>query len=247
MAEHLKFAGEHVGLELILSSRLQKVTINHCSSDLLPVVSGVPQGSILGPILFLLFVNDIPDRLSTSKLLLFADDAKCFHLIKSLDDVCLLQLDLDSLVAWSKKWKLHFNSSKCLAISFSKKQESAEQVCNSEVVHKDNLRDLGVILSRDLSWSAHYNAITSKAYKTLGLSRRCFNRNIPYFAKKNLYISLVLSQITYCSVIWRPHLIKLLESVQRRATKFIFNDFTSDYKSRLIKLRWRLTLNHKLL
>ena len=225
-----------------LSSRLQKVTINHCSSDLLPVVSGVPQGSILGPILFLLFVNDIPDCLSTSKLLLFADDAKCFHLIKSLDDVCLLQLDLDSLVAWSKKWKLHFNSSKCLAISFSKKQESAEQVyklCNSEVVHKDNLRDLGVILSRDLSWSAHYNAITSKAYKTLGLIRRCFNRNIPYFAKKNLYISLVLSQITYCSVIWRPHLIKdikLLESVQRRATKFILNDFTSDYKSRLIKL-----------
>ena len=139
--------------------------------------------------------------------------------------------------------KLHFNSSKCLAISFSKKkQESAEQVyklCNSEVVHKDNLRDLGVILSRDLSWSAHYNAITSKAYKTLGPIRRCFNRNIPYFAKKNLYISLVLSQITYCSVIWRPHLIKdikLLESIQRRATKFILNDFTSDYKSRLIKL-----------
>ena len=128
---------------------------------------------------------------------------------------------------------------KCLAISFSKKQESTEQVyklCNSEVVHKDNLRDLGVILSRDLSWSAHYNAIT---YKTLGLIRRCFNRNIPYFAKKNLYISLVLSQITYCSVIWRPHLIKdikLLESIQRRATKFILNDFTSDYKSRLIKL-----------
>ena len=221
-----------------LSSRLQKVSINHCSSDLLPVVSGVPQGSILGPILFLLFVNDIPDCLSTSKLLLFADDAKCFHLIKSLDDVCLLQLDLDSLVAWSKKWKLYFNSSKCLAISFSKKQQSAEQaykLCNSEVVHKDNLRDLGVILSRDLSWSAHYNAITSKAYKTLGLIRRCFNRNIPYFAKKNLYISLVL----YCSVIWRPYLIKdikLLESIQRRSTKFILNDFTSDYKSRLIKL-----------
>ena len=157
----------------------------------------MPQGSILGPILFLLFVNDIPDCLSTSKLLLFADDAKCFHLIKSHDDVCLLQLDLDSLVAWSKKWKLHFNSSKMFSHLLFEKQESSEQVyklCNSEVVHKDNLRDLGVILSRDLSWSAHYNAITSK---TLGLIRRCFNS----FAKKNLYISLVLSQITYCSVI----------------------------------------------
>ena len=94
-------------------------------------------------------------------------------------------------------------------------------------------KDLGVIFSSDFNWSAHYNTITTKAYKTLGLIRRTF-KTISINAKKQLYIALVKSQLLYCSQLWRPQLIKditMLERIQRRATKYILNDYNSSYKS----------------
>ena len=107
------------------------------------------------------------------------------------------------------------------------------------IVALDCLRDLGVLISDDLSWSAHYDLLCSRAYKILGLLRRVFNNVFAIAAKKRLYISLVRSQLTYCSVVWRPHLIKditTLEKIQRRASKYILSDFSSDYKSRLTSL-----------
>ena len=94
-------------------------------------------------------------------------------------------------------------------------------------------------MSSDLSWSHHIANITSKAYKILGLLRRTFSPSIDITTKKRLYISLVRSQLLYGSQIWRPlHLkdINPIESVQRRATKYILNDYISDYRSRLVKL-----------
>ena len=102
----------------------------------------------------------------------------------------------------------------------------------------DSTKDLGLILSNNLDWTDHYHSITAKAYKILGLLRRCFKTD-SIVAKKKLYISLVRSHLLYCSQIWQPYKIKdilLLERVQRRATKYILSDFTSSYKSRLIKL-----------
>ena len=101
-------------------------------------------------------------------------------------------------------------------------------------------RDLGILISDTLSWSDHIHLITSKAYKMLGLIRRSFSDTLSVFNKKSLYISLVRSHLLYCSVIWRPHLskyIKLFERVQRRASKYLLNDYSSDYKSRLISLK----------
>ena len=95
------------------------------------------------------------------------------------------------------------------------------------------------MLSSDLSWDAHYNHIISKSYQVLGLLRRTFSLQNYVQAKSQLYTSLVRSQFFYCSVIWKPHLIKhiqQLERVQRRATKYILHDYSTDYKSRLIKL-----------
>ena len=94
-------------------------------------------------------------------------------------------------------------------------------------------------MSHDLSWTGHLSLIVKQAYKKLGLLRWSFSATTSTSAKKSLYLSLVQSQLVYCSQVWRPHLvkdIKLLEDVQRRASKFILNDYTSDYKTRLLQL-----------
>ena len=106
---------------------------------------------------------------------------------------------------------------------------------DQDIVALDCLRDLGVLISDDLSWSAHYDLL---CYKILGLLRRVFNNVFAIAAKKHLYISLVRSKLTYCSVVWRPHLIKditTLEKIQRHASKYILSDFLSDYKTYLTK------------
>ena len=100
-----------------LSDRKQLVSINGCHSTVLPVWSGVPQGSILGPLLFLVYINDLPDVVSTSKVFLFADDTKCCLPITTPLDCDQLQENIDNLVHWSNKWNLHFNKSKCSTTS----------------------------------------------------------------------------------------------------------------------------------
>ena len=134
---------------------------------------------------------------------------------------------------------MSFNISKSCLLRFHNRTTNTTSsnytVNDTSITSLDHCRDLGVIFSTDLSWTKHYNAITAKAYQSLGLIRRTFPTNI----KKLLFISLVKSKLIYCSPVWRPHLIrdiKLLERIQRRATKYILNDFVSDYKSRLINL-----------
>ena len=98
-------------------------------------------------------------------------------------------------------------------------------------------RDLGVVVSSDLKWKSHYEVVLSKAHKILGLLQRVFSSALCVKAKKVLYISLVRSQLLYCSQIWCPHLLTDIRTlgVQRRATKFILNDYQSDYHQRLPK------------
>lgn len=221
-----------------LSNRQQCVKI-HNYSDLLPVLSGIPQGSILGPLLFLIYVNDIPEYTVSSTLLLFADDTKCFRTINDPSDSILLQHDIDSLIGWSIEWHLKFNPSKTIQLSFKSKIPTTYTIESIPITKVENHCDLGIMLSSSLSWEIHLKHIVSKAYKMLGLLRRSFSTSIPVNSKKHLYISLIRSQFMYCSVLWKPYLVKhiqLIERVQRRATKYILNDYISDYKSRLHKL-----------
>ena len=209
----------------------------------MPVISEVPQGSILGPLLFLIYINDLPPAVTSSKVLLFADDAKCYKTIHNLSDIHLLQLDLDSLTNWSHTNHLFFKAAKCNSIRFKPISGVFEgdpySIDGCKVSKKVSHRNLGIIFSADMSWHCHYEFIVGKAYKVLDLLRRTFKCSNSILIKTVLYLHIVRSCLLYCSPLWRPHQVQhiiLLERVQCRANKFILNDYSTDYKSRLIKL-----------
>ena len=230
-----------------LTNRHQYVRINDSCSESLPVLSGVPQGSILGPLFFVLFINDLPNCLKSSLPFIFADDTKCLkHTINpDISEVDLLQQDLNNAFHWSINNDLSFNFAKFVHIQFWSRttldtSNTTFTMDSKPITTAEYVKDLGVLVAQDLSWDSHYKLISGKAYKMLGLIRRSFSVSCPISARRKLYISLVRSQLLYCSQIWRPSLIKhinILERIQRRTTKFILNDFHSTYKSRLVTLK----------
>jgi hypothetical protein len=227
-----------------LTDRRQRVVIEGQHSSWLPVSSGVPQGSILGPLFFIVYVNELPSVLTSALAFMFADDTKCSKRILSSTDCSLLQSDLNNINDWSCENDLQFNVSKFKLLRFYNRSNihfSENYSMDGVPIEEcDYCRDLGVIISVDLSWSQHYDHMIRAAYQILGLIRRTFSSSASTHSKKLLYLSLIRSRLIYCSQVWKPHLIKdikLLELVQRRATKFILNDYTSSYKTRLISLQ----------
>ena len=229
-----------------LSNREHYVSVDDAGSSLLLVKSGVPQGSILGPLLFLIYIDDLPVRIANSECYLFADDVKIFKSIIESNSPQLLSSDLSSLNDWCDIWKLKLNERKCahLCFSFSHRSTAMTEpaqytVGDSVIVSAHEQKDLGVIVTDDLSWSCHYNKICKKAYLSLHLIKRALPASASVLLKKQLFISLVRSHFSYCSQLWKPLHVKdilSLERVQRRATKFILNDYVSDYKTRLRRL-----------
>ena len=149
-----------------------------------------------------------------------------------------LQQDLDQLYIWSIDSDLFFGISKCIYLSFNNKTPTSYSLDGNTLPRLHSHRDLGIQISDNLSWENHYKHITSKAYRYLGLLRRAFSNCHSVKAKKTLYITLVRSQLTYCSQLWNPYLIKdtiTLEKIQRQATKFILKDYESSYHT-LLKL-----------
>ena len=222
-----------------LRNCFQHVKVCNIISDPLPVLSGVPQGSILGPLLFLMYINDLTLATQFSNLFLFADDTKLYKIILHPPDHTDLQQDLDHLYIWSIDSDLFFGISKCIYLSFNNKTPTSYSLDGNTLPRLHSHRDLGVQISDYLSWENHYKHITSKAYRYLGLLRRAFSNCHSVKAKKTLYITLVRSQLTYCSQLWNPYLIKdtiTLEKIQRQATKFILKDYESSYHTCLLKL-----------
>ena len=134
-----------------LINRYQRVAINNCFSNLLPVISGVPQGSILGPLLLLVYINDMPDYICHSLLLIFADDTKCLKHIHTVTDRNALQADINSLFSWSRDSNLNFNLKKCVHLSFKHNIDTVYTLSDITIPCNMCHKDLGIILSSDLN------------------------------------------------------------------------------------------------
>ena len=149
--------------EAYLSGRQQCVAIGNHISDMLPVSSGVPQGSTLGPLLFLIYVNDISSEVNFSHIFLFADDTKCCKDIVGDSDCLLLQKDLNALSTWSSDWNLQFNETKCSLLSFHRKNlpptSETYRLNNKPIMPVSSHKDLGIILTSDLSWNEQHSHI----------------------------------------------------------------------------------------
>ena len=150
-----------------LTDRIQCVRINDATSDFMPVTSGVPQGSILGPLLFVLFINDLPAAAKSAAMFLFADDTKCMQVTKNTEDIFLLQADLNQIHHWSNTSDLFFNENKCVHLHFWDfwNSDVNYSIGNKLISLKDSTKDLGIIITNNLNWSLHYTHITTKSYK----------------------------------------------------------------------------------
>ena len=225
-----------------MHGRKQRVVVESIASEWSPVTSGVPQGSILGHMLFLLFINDLPNVIpQTASTGLYADDAKLYRAITSNEDSACLQTALTcaEVWPWSADSNITFNTSKCKIMTISRRRNpliANYHLGSADLKRVDGEVDLGITLTSNLCWNAHISLIVSKANKTLGLLRRtCYILTV-CDVRRALYLSLVKAQLCYATEIWSPsqytNKIKL-ERVQRRATRWILQTQDVPYKDRL--------------
>ena len=227
-----------------LAGRTQKVVLDGEESPSSPVISGVPQGSVLGPILFLVFINDLPDSIK-STVRLFADDTIAYRVVASNEDCARLQKDLDEMVEWERRWGMEFNPDKCeiLRVTRRKSPISFPYSLKGHTLNvAPSTKYLGVEIQSGLQWNNHINTIANKANRTLGFIKR--NIQTSSLASRELaYKALVRPSMAYCSSIWDPYTADLkgkLERVQRRAARYVCNRYhnTSSVSNMLQDLGW---------
>ena len=222
-------------IEEWLKNRKQRVVLKGQASEWEEVLSGVPQGSVLGPLLFIIFINDI-DTGITSTLSKFADDCKIKRKVKSDEDANAVQVDLNNLVMWSHKWQMKFHPDKCKVLHIGhNNQRYNYYIEGTEVKKVSEEKDLGVITSEDLKQKKQVAKVVKSANRILGMIRRtitCKNKmNI-----LSLYKTLVRPILDYGAAVWSPHQrgdIEKVEKIQRRATKMIKEIRHLSYKDRL--------------
>ncbi len=153
-----------------LTNRYHYVCLEGANSTMLPVLSGVPQGSILGPMLFIIYIDDITTYINKSSVFIFADDTKLVKRVSSQEDLSDLQIDLENLLSWCKEWNLTLNTSKCRHMHFGPNYHShTYSLGNTPILSTESYKDLGITVHKSLSWSPHVNEICKKAYSSLHL------------------------------------------------------------------------------
>lgn len=226
-------------IESFLTQRSQRVRVESSLSGWAEVTSGIPQGSVLGPSLFLIFINDLPDIIN-SLCALFADDTKVFAAVERPEEVLSLQEDLNKLFEWTQEWQLPFNQDKCKVIHYGRNNpEAIYKIGDARVTAVEEEKDLGVIFDPKLTFSRHHDVAIAKANSRIGLIKRSF-RHIDKSTFTHLYKALVRPIVEYASVITNPILMRdqdRLEKVQRRATKMVEGMREKTYDQRLQELR----------
>jgi hypothetical protein len=206
-----------------LSDRKIRVVINGQKSEWLRPNAGVPQGSILGPLLFLVFINDITNNIE-SNINLFADDTSLMEIIENyVESYAKLNRDLDRLSTWSNKWLVTFNATKTVYLKITRKTNPTPNPIlrlNGEVI-KEALthKHLGLTFNQTLTWSDHIKLLSTKAAQCVGLLRRIC-RDVPRECLEILYKYMIRPLLEYGDVIFDGSAdthIKKLEEVQRQA------------------------------
>ena len=223
-----------------LSNRRQRVRVNGQLSDFKPVLSGVPQGSILGPILFTLFVNNIPDEISNI-ISMYADDTKVYAAVISDAESHSLADDLKAAQEWAQKMQMKFNQAKCHVMHLGRNNPCKEYTMITEdgILHTletvESEKDLGVLIDQELKFSQHCQLKINKANSILG----CLKHSFKNFNKETfllLYKAMIRPHLEYASCVWSPHLKRdqdAIERVQRRATKVVPGISQLSYTERL--------------
>jgi hypothetical protein len=227
-----------------LSNRKQRVVMGTAYSEWVEVASGVPQGSVLGPLLFVIFINDMP-QLTNHFCKLYADDSKLIGVVKNSKDIELLQADLDVLVEWANQWGMRFNIDKCKVMEIQSNKFNKINIDYTLSMISDGSRvnltkterekDLGVTLNRKLKFCDHIDQAILKGNKVLGMLRKAFKYWNKWMFRK-LYGSFIRPHLEYGAAVWNPHQkkdVKKLEKVQRRATKLVPEVRSLPYEDRL--------------
>ena len=209
-------------LTAFLTGRDQAVVINGNRSQAQPVISGVPQGSVLGPLIFLVLIGDIDKDVLHSFLSSFADDTRIGRGVESEDEARLLQSDLEAVFRWATENNMQFNSDKFEVVRYRSKKSADVQFeyasNNGQVImEKKTLTDLGVIMSCDASFNQHVLSICSKVKKKAGWALRTFmtREKLPMLT---IWKTLVIPHHDYCSQLWcrvKTGLTQSLELLQR--------------------------------
>ena len=220
----------HRWISAFLIGRKQAVVVDGERSEDEDVLSGVPQGTVLGPLLFLLHINDLPDVLHPdTRCRLFADDCLLYRTVNSMTDHLKLQQDLKNLEQWASTWGMRFNAAKCYVMTIHRGRTRSThmyELCGVFLSSVENEKYLGVNISQDLSWDPHISRAAISASQKLGFLKRNL-KGCPAELKKMAYLSTVRSSLEYAAIIWDPHLDKhktMLERVQRKAARWIKSD-----------------------
>ena len=210
-----------------LYNRTQYVRYNSFKSEPYIVNSSVPQGSNLGPLLFLLLINDLPTKIENSIPFLFADDLKLAKEIKCLNDCLIFQKDLAAIEEWSQLNKLEFNSSKCFVVSFSLKRElilHSYTLNNNTLTRQREVKDLGVWFDSKLSFEKHILTKVNESFRLFGYIKRSSQNFVLPNTVIKLFNTFIRSKLEYCSLVWNPYhqnRINQIEKVQKKFLKYL--------------------------
>ena len=201
------------------------MVINGHESNWLEITSGVPQGCILGPLIFLMYINDLPSCVS-SNIDLFADDSVLHRQIVTWNDGIQFQESLDQVGEWCNTSLVQLESEKCRILHVTRQKSPLiyeYSLDGTSLESVDHHKHLGVWLQSSLTWEYQISSICGKANRVLGLIRRTFGYKNPA-GVEIAFKSLVRPILEYCCKVWNPHLVKhtnLIERIQRRATRLI--------------------------